>query len=98
MYKRQAPAGQRLLVWVLFVLLLPVVTAPLAGRVIDRQSNTANVLLLFGYTGLGILAAYIVNGVHVGSIWSALLYLLGLLAIFAYNLWMCAFIASLRSK
>jgi hypothetical protein len=88
--------GQRLVVWVLFVLLLPVLTAPLAGHIMDRESNAANVLMLFGYTGLDVLSAHVVNLLHVSGIVSAIFFLIGLLAVFAYNLWVCGFVAGLR--
>lgn len=88
--------GQRFLAWALFVLVTPILTAPLAGRILGKQSNTANVLLLFGYTGLDVLAAYLVDGIHVGGLLSGIGYLIGLLAVFCYNLWICAFLARLQ--
>jgi hypothetical protein len=66
--------------------------------VLGRRSNAANVLLLFGYTGLDVLAAYLVDGVHVGGIVSGVFCLIGLLAVFAYNLWICAYLASVRPE
>lgn len=90
--------GQRFLAWAVFVLVTPILTAPLAGRVLGKQSNAANVLLLFGYTGLDILAAHLVGGVHVGGLLSGIGYLIGLLAVFSYNLWICAFLARLREQ
>lgn len=94
--ERETTSGPRWLAWAVFVLLLPIVTAPLAGRIIDKESNTANVVMLFGYTGLGILALHFVCGVQVVGLLSAVLYLVGLLALFAYNLWICGFLAGLR--
>jgi hypothetical protein len=94
---KRAPAGLRFLIWALFVLLAPVLTAPLAGRILGKKSNAANALLLFGYTGLDVLAAHVVVGVHVVSIWTALAYLVGLLGVFTYNLWTCAFLAKLSN-
>ena len=93
---RAGADGRRWLVWAVFVLLLPIATAPLAGRIIDKESNAANVLMLFGYTGLGVLGLHIVCGVQVTGILSAVLYLTGLLATFAYNLWICGLVAGLR--
>lgn len=96
--ERETASGLRWLAWAVFVLLLPVVTGPLAGHIIDKESNAANVVMLFGYTGLGILALHFVCGVQVVGILSAVLYLVGLLALFAYNLWICGFIAGLRER
>jgi len=87
--------GQRFLVWAVFVLVTPLLTAPLAGRILGKQSNAANVLLLFGYTGLDILAAHLVGGIHVGGLLSGICYLIALLAVFCYNLWICAFLLTL---
>lgn len=90
--------GQRLIIWVLFVILLPIVTAPLSGRITDRESNAANVLMLFGYTGLGIFAAHAVNLLRVTGLLTSILFLMTLLAVFAYNLWICGYVAGLREK
>lgn len=90
--------GQRLLALALFIILAPVITAPLANWVIDRQSNTANLLLLFGYTGLDIVAAHMIGAISIGGILSAIGYLIALLAVFSYNLWICAYLASLHKK
>ena len=90
--------GQRFLAWAVFVLVTPILTAPLAGRVFGKQSNAANVLLLFGYTGLDVLAAHLVGGIHVGGLLSGIGYLIGLLAVFSYNLWICAFLARLQQQ
>jgi hypothetical protein len=94
--KTQLTVGQRLVVLALFILLAPVITAPLANRILDKQSNIANLLLLFGYTGLDILAAYMVGAASIGGIWSTIVHLVALLAVFSYNLWICAFLARLR--
>jgi len=88
--------GQRFLVWTLFVLVAPVLTAPVAMRVLAKESNAANVVLLFGYTGLDALAAFVAGGVHVDGVISGALYLTTLLVVFAYNLWMCAFLSKLQ--
>lgn len=90
--------GQRFLAWAIFVLLMPVVTAPLAGRVFARESNAANMALVFGYTGLGVLAAYFVDFIHVGGLFLGIAYLAGLLAVFCYDLWICALLAKLRER
>ena len=94
--KSQLKVGHKILAVAIFVLLIPVVTAPLANRLLDKQSNTANLVLLFGYTGLDVLAAYMIGVVVVGGIVSAIGYLIALLAVFSYNLWICAFLARLR--
>lgn len=91
-------SGQRFVMWALFVGIVPIGTAPLAFRVLGTQSNVANAFVLAGYTSLGIAAAYTVGGVRIGGVLSGLFYLIGLLTVFTYNLWICAFIARLHEK
>ena len=57
---------------------------------LQQESNTAILVPLFGYTGLDVLAAWLVGGIQIGSIWSGVAYLIALLAVFAYNLWVCS--------
>ncbi len=90
--------GQRFLIWALFVLLLPIVTAAVALRVFREQSNTANLILLFGYTALDVLAAYLVGGTRVRGLVSGIGYLIALLAVFAYNAWICSYLARLSEE
>jgi hypothetical protein len=88
--------GHRLVAVSLFILLAPVMTAPLANRVLDRESNASNLLLLLGYTGLDMLVVHVVGGFSIRGIVSAMVYMFGLLAVFSYNLWTCAFLGRLR--
>lgn len=88
--------GTRLLTWVIVVALAPVATAPLSVHVLKVGSNTANVLLLFGYTGLDVLAAFLIVEVHPGGVFASAAYLALLLSVFCYNLWILAFLARLQ--
>ncbi len=91
-------AGQRFVAWALFVLLLPVVSAPVAARVFQQESNTANLVLLFGYTGLDVLAAWLVGGIQIGGLLSGIAYLMALLAVFMYNAWVCGLLIKLQQE
>lgn len=88
--------GQRFLAWALFVLLLPIVAASVTNRVLQKESNTATLVLLFGYTGLDVLAAWLVGGIQIAGLWSGIGYLIALLAVFTYNLWVCSLLAKLH--
>jgi len=92
----KSTVGQRLLIWTLFAVLAPILTAPLAVRVLGENSNIANVLLLCGYTSLDVLAAYCLNGIHLGGFVSGVAYLAALLGVLAYNVWVLAFLARLN--
>ena len=57
----------RLLVWLGVVLALPFVLLPLVLRVLDRESNGANLLLLLGFSSVGLLLAWFLLGLRLGG-------------------------------
>ena len=91
-------SGGRFLTWAVFVLLLPIFTAPLAGAVLEMGSNRGNLCLLLGYTALDALGAVLWCGVPVGGLLSGVLLLLALLVLLAYNVLVCAFLVTLRER
>lgn len=95
---RLADSGkpQRVVLWVMFVLLLPVVTAPLIRRVTVEDSNALNLGLLVVYTALGVAAAWGLTGFWVPSWWTALALLLALGACAAYNFKIATILDELR--
>jgi hypothetical protein len=89
--------GERVVLGVLFVVLVPVLTAGIAGRVMARGSNGANLAMLLLYTTLDVLAAYALSGgFGIQGTATALGCLLGLAVMLAYNLWILSTQASLR--
>ena len=93
---RTGPLVQRLLVWILLVLLAPILTVPLANRVFDERSNAANFFLLAGYVVFDTLAALLLNLVCLGGILVGALCLAGLAAAAFYNYRVCTFLERLR--
>lgn len=75
--------GQRLLIWVLVVLLLPILTAPLIRRVTEEESNAWNLALLVIYTAIDTGLAFALTGFWVPGLTTALV-LIGALLVSAY--------------
>jgi hypothetical protein len=78
----------RLGVWLAAAGLLPVAAAPLARRVLARESNAANAALLGGLTLLDAAAAWLLLGAAGGTA-AVILVVLGALAAGAYNFVIC---------
>lgn len=92
-----SPAGARIITWVMFTLLLPLVTAPLVRRLAAEESNTVNLLMLLGYTLVDMLAAAFLTGFWIPSPWTAGLLLLALSGSGYYNYWIASFIDRMRA-
>lgn len=82
--------GSKLVIWLLFVLVLPFLTIPLIRRVLREDSNAAIFLILSGYTALDTLAAWLLMGGGDLGIWPALLLIAGAAAAGLYNYVACA--------
>ena len=83
----------RLLLWSLFVLLLPGVTFFIVRWVIERESNAASLLLLAGYTAADFLFAFFLAGFSVGSVGVVMLLALAFVTSGLYNYLTCEVIA-----
>lgn len=88
-----ASIWSRLLLWSLFVLLLPGVTFFIVRWVIERESNLASLLLLAGYTAADFLLALFLVGFSVGSVGVAILLFLAFVTSGLYNYLICEVIA-----
>ena len=53
---------------------------------------------VWAYTGLDGFVPHQADGIHIGGIFSGMFYLAGLLAVFSYNLWICAYLARLQRQ
>ncbi|MGO8678750.1 MAG: hypothetical protein ACLQVX_23140 [Limisphaerales bacterium] len=82
---------QRLLVWGVIVLLLPVFTISFIRAMVRKESNRANGFTLGVYTGADALLAYLLLGAGVSSVLSALLFVLVVGIAFAYNVFIMTF-------
>jgi len=77
----------RILLWLGFTLLFPLLTAPLIRRVTSEESNAANLAMLIGYTGVSVALAWALTGFWAPSWWTvlALLLALGLSGVYNYK-------------
>ena len=64
---------------------LPLAAYPLARAALDRESNLLTFLLLFAMTALDVLAALVLLGFAVRTVWIALLILGAFAASALYN-------------
>jgi hypothetical protein len=83
--------AQRLLGWVLAVLLLPVFTISFIRAMVRRESNRANAFTLSVYTAVDALLAYLLLGASLGSWLAALLFLALVGVALAYNVFIMTF-------
>jgi hypothetical protein len=66
-----SPKGTRILVWVLFATLLPLLLAPVVRWLAGQDSNTINLAMLVGLTLVDLLAAWFLTGFWIPTLWSA---------------------------
>lgn len=87
---------QRVALWILVSLLLPLAAAPLIRRVVEEESNVRNALLVLGLTGVNGLLAWGLTGFWLASGWSVLVLFLALVAGAVYNYQVATVIDELR--
>jgi hypothetical protein len=78
-------AGWRLLIWLGLAVVLPFAVYPIARAALERESNPLTFLLLFVMTALDVVAALLLLGFSVRTVWAALLIVAALGAATAYN-------------
>jgi len=88
---RSVPWFQRTLGWIVIVLLLPVFTISFIRTMVARRSNGTNAFILTIYTLADAILAYLLIGVALAGIWSVLLFLMAVAAVFAYNICIMSF-------
>jgi hypothetical protein len=94
---RAFPWFQRLVGWLLTVLLLPVLTINFLRAICRRQSNRANALALAGYTLVDALLAWLLVGAGLSSGWTVAVFIIAVAAAFAYNVRMMTFAVKLET-
>jgi hypothetical protein len=87
--------GRRIFVWILFTILLPIVTIPLIRRLISVESNATTLALLAGYTVVDLLVALLLTGFWIPTIWTALILVLALAGSAYYNYCIASFVERL---
>jgi hypothetical protein len=88
-----ASIWSRLLLWFLFMLLLPPLTFFAVRWAVSQDSNLASFLLIAGYTIVDTLFAFYLTGFSVSSIWVGMLLLFALGGSAFYNYVACESIA-----
>ena len=84
----------RLLIWIVFVALLPVVTGFATTWALDRKSNAASFAVLSVYTALDLLTAMLLSGFALTGPVRGILLLVVLLLCAAYNFRACERVAA----
>jgi hypothetical protein len=79
------PWPARLVTWLIFTLLLPVLAAPLITRGLERKSNAVNLAIWLGLTLIGAAAAFAMIGFRLDTPASALLLIAALAGALSYN-------------
>jgi len=79
------PWFQRLLGWLLAVLLLPVFTISFMRAMVRKESNKTNAFVLGIYTVADSLLAWLLVGAALNSLWTVLVFIVAVGLAFAYN-------------
>ncbi len=87
----------RLLLFVLAVLLLPIITFSFIRYMVAKRSNKCNAFVLVTYTLLETILAFIMIGGSVGTVGTAILFLMATTFSFIYNLFLMSFALKLES-
>jgi hypothetical protein len=88
---------QRLLGWVLVVLLLPMFTIGFIRAMVRKGSNQANASLLAIYTAVDAILAFLLVGAHLTDWVAVWLFLLLVGAAFVYNVFIMSFALKLET-
>jgi hypothetical protein len=89
--------SQRLLGWLLAVLLLPVFTINFMRAMFHRNSNRSNAFVLAVYTLADALLAWLLVGGALSSWWTVAIFILAVAAAFAYNIRIMTFVLTLET-
>lgn len=87
---------RRVLIWVLLVLLLPIVTAPLIRRITEQESNAWNLVVLIVYTAVDEGVAFALTGLWVPGALTTVVLLAALFSSAYYNYLAASLIEDLR--
>ena len=80
-------ATSRFIGWVLFALLFPIVLIPITRRIIAKESNAANLIMLLIYICITFICALFLMAFQADSLWKVALLILALVSTGIYNYW-----------
>ena len=89
--KREIGFFKRLLMWAVFILLLPIFTIGYLRAVVRKRSNRANGITLGIYTFVGVALAFMLLGVGFAGFWAILGLLVTLIICLLYNVAMMSY-------
>jgi hypothetical protein len=81
------PVLWRILGWILFAALFPLAVMPVTRRIIAKESNMTNLLMLLSYTLITFAAALALTGFYIRAVWTIIFLLAALFLSGFYNLW-----------
>ncbi len=93
---RGFPWFQRLLGWLLAVLLLPVFTINFIRAMIRKESNKTNAFVLAIYTIADACLAWLLVGAVLNSWWTVLIFVIAVVIAFLYNVRIMTFVVRLE--
>lgn len=82
---QETSAWGRLLIWLLFAGLLPVISIPLIKKVLALEKNSANAFLLIGMAMADAIMMFILKGFSLGGFFGTVLFIAGLAMAFTWN-------------
>jgi hypothetical protein len=94
---RSFPWFQRLLGWLILVLLLPVFTLGFIRTMIRKGCNKTNFFVLSVYTVADVVLAWLLVGAVLNSWWTVLPFIFAVAAAFAYNVRIMTFALKLET-
>ena len=97
--ERTAAVGwpTRAIGWGVAILLLPVFTIGFIRTMVKKESNRTNAFVLSVYTAVAAFLAYLIIGVDFGSWLAILLFVVAVVAAFAYNVFVMTFALKLET-
>jgi len=87
---------KRILVWLAFAAIVPLLLIPVLKRFLERESNAVNLALLVALTLLDLVLAFFLCGLDVFAWIPGILLVLAVVAGGLYNYWLCSTIEGLR--
>ncbi len=83
---KRGGASLRLSGWLLFVVLLPICTAPFWREQLERESNFVNFTCLGALTSVDALVTWSLMGFRLGTVWLGVVFTLAVVLAWSYNL------------
>ena len=90
-------AVKRVLVWLAFAAMLPLLLVPIIKHFLARESNAVNMALLIALTLADLALAYVLCGLDITGWIAGILLVLAVASAGIYNYWLCSTVERLRA-